>query len=256
MCKKLFCLMSLVLVLCLAGSAGAATWIGFGDGSSWNDVDNWDTTALPDSVNRVNTVISGTVVINGYAAYAYKGQGEDVTLDIINGGSLTIVDTGAGTAYYSGDFTAGGGSYWTVGASSLLSIDQFFLGYNGQSTLDVYGTVSVNRPVGSGAALVFGAKTGANGQLNIYAGGTLDTTQWDGTDSRDGTGAVDMYGGSIIIDGEITSGPVGIPITFHGGPGVFTYLGTAVDRTVITVPEPTTVALLGLGGLALLRKRR
>ncbi len=254
MCRTLCCLMSLVLVLCLAGNAGAYTWTAFGDGSSWNDVDNWDTTDLPNSTERVNTSISGTVVIDGYAAYAYKGAADAVTMTIRNGGSLTMIPyLDVGSAYYSLDGATGdGGSYWTVDATSLLHIDQIYMGYNGQSTLDVYGTVLVDRDPGS--AFVFAGKATAYGLLNMYAGGTADFTNWAALNG--GTGHVEMYGGSIIIDGEITAAPTDVTISFAGGgPGLWNY-DSGTGRTTIMVPEPATVALLGLGGLALLRKKR
>lgn len=74
------------------------------------------------------------------------------------------------------------------------------------------------------------------------------------TFSQFGTDPVDMTGASIPF--TATSNSETIAITFYY-PGSFSYTDGAFDNFAINqVPEPSSTALIGLGGLAILLRRR
>src|SRR5690606_20770781 len=81
-------------------------------------------------------------------------------------------------------------------------------------------------------------------------GANSDTVTIDATDPPTGTG--DYVGGltGIIADGN---GEVLIEVEAPSEDGNFTYLNA---MTINVVPEPGSLALLGLGGLAMLGRRR
>ena len=63
------------------------------------------------------------------------------------------------------------------------------------------------------------------------------------------------YGGATAQE-ELSRTIADMEANLQSWKGVFTYSDISVDTTVNFVPEPATMTLLGLGGLALIRRRR
>ena len=191
------------------------------------------------------------------AAVTSYGQGL-ITLDNYNShggsGGGPIIAFGAGVPLDGvggalGTIGAGIGTSWTVGI--------YF----------VVGTPVVNDPAGSGlpdAQLGLGAGTGSTVQAGVYGGGFyLSATPF----------MVNSSGSPATITAEIVAYPTAVGSYAaalnrgHSAPFVMTSVDPLTPTkpltgnfmagfSVLPVPEPTTLALGGLGGLALLLLRR
>ena len=105
-------------------------------------------------------------------------------------------------------------------------------------------------PVAGGYSGTAGAGVG-HVQLD---GGLIDVTGNGGL-IMSSSGSVDITGGILKLNGEVTNMSVYGNVTAYGGAGSFVYDYDGARTTVTAVPEPTTLALIGLGSLLIRRKR-
>jgi len=169
----------------------------------------------------------------------YGDIDEIVVDDIVHSGSralkLTDQDTGTPQAYVG----------WITG---LQTGDEVTAG------LWFYDTT----PSASPSGRIWGHYTDAGGTINDYAGSASGNYTYP-----DGTGWSYLeWTWTFDDDGGTRDGLV-IEARTYGDPGAVVYVDdltiTAPDASTITkpeLPEPATMALLGLGGLFVLRRRR
>jgi hypothetical protein len=222
------------------------------------------------------------------------GADESGTFEIQNGGNLTgtstnrigITDRAIGTTI--GEFgamnvltggTVNNGSWLKVGAeinadgfltvSGTVNIQSHLWvaaasGSKGTVVINnggVVKTIAGNLGIGTGNA---STPSGGTGSITVNSGGFLDLWQWSATTSIatgsvlniNGTGVVKVMGNrgtqadAYFALGKIASDKGGIQWVYTPG-------AVGQDYTTITaIPEPMTMSLLGLGALALLRKKR
>ena len=287
--KKLICL---CVVLALAGTAGAATSLWKGGTGDWGVASNWisqgppsatgttyafssaaGTNVITVSANSTNlTLITGRGVAGAPTNVTVSGP-QDNTLIVNSGVSLRTTKL---TYMYS---TQSGskstleiqGTYDGEAAASTGMNFQLASGIGAVSTdvVKVYGTFNVAMTATSGSLLIATVGSG-NGTVNIYSSGTANVRAYT-IDGGTGTGHIYLdNGGKMWVVGNVTA-QVSADITagriaaMPGGSATgVTYgydatkvLGGATGATWVEgVPEPATVALLGLGSLLLYRKKR
>src|ERR1039458_1938125 len=272
MFRKPYYLIPVALAVCLVQNAsGQYNWSGADNNGLWSDPNNWVQLVVPpasagdifvDPVTYTGHVIIGASDVAQNAGTLQGpewGQTLDIYGTVIDGYAFSTVGgiggpTSVANLYGSASVTAGdsifiGDPWWAAGIPN--------------ATMNVYGNSQMTAPWISLA-----------GHLNIYGGtvtatsgflvGTATTGSWGSTLTTDATRLVDIAGSPVVVVGNATAevadmiargilegnGVVGnVTVDLLSDPGF----------TVITVPEPASVALFGLGGFAMMlifRRRR
>ncbi len=248
----------------LSGSTGEVTVNG--SGSTWI---NSDDLRIGDSGNGTLNIIGGAVSnTKGYIGAGTSGTGI-VTVDgsgstWTNSGDLDVGSYGNGTLNITGGGTVSNDNRGLIaydsGSTSVVTVDSagstwtnsdnLYVGAYGNGTLNITdgGLVSV-----AGILTINYDGDGDDSFINMATGGML-ALFGDADDSLleflgiiDGTGAIRYWDGSGWAD--IAGASLGLDYTLE-------YLteGDLAGYTMLTVPEPATMLLFGLGGI-LLRKR-
>ncbi len=281
----------LALVLSFAGMASAANLYFYGaTGTDWNSSLAWDTnysggtgmSGLYPTVGdmaRIGKDVSTISTLAGTGiAKKLQFRGRNSSLTVQNGAVLTT----DGSVEIDAETAAGGSAVLTIdvggtvnGAEQAVlpsSFTQFKIGRankGSDSIVNVNGTlnaISQDTITNYKSIITFGIWSAGNGgggnwTLNIGAAGVVNADGYlMNTNAVDGTALINITtGGKMVLLGDVrTQVQTDVIAGLIKGNGVagavgFTYDGSYTTITVI--PEPMTIALLGLGGL-LLRKRR
>ena len=234
MCRKCKMLLVLVVMLCLAGSAGAYTYSWCSSSGNWGDSARWDVKPSP-------ALVGCALIYNGAVLnVTYPGQGAwDCALGYTPGGATVNIDAGI---------------EWQVANSGMV-------GHGATGVLNVYGTAYFS-------GLRVSTSAASSGTINVYDSGSLEI---DGGAAigEAGTARVNLRGSAVMfVEGTLTmtaAGRIDIAdgflevagnqvaqlttykndgwITAYGGTGtVNTPTYSAGYTTVTTVPRtlPTT----------------
>ena len=256
--KKLILIMMFVLSLAMAGNALAAGTNFDGTVSDdWHNAANWSN-GLPGGFGDGGwePILADCVIYSGNTGTLSDHSniyGADFTLQA--SATLQHADPADTTSYFG---LAGG----TMNLDGTANLNRMNLCAHVAGDVTITGNVTLNQWSGFG----FEA-TSAQLTVNVN-GGSLDI-RGTGIDFRPLTGGTvkpifNIAGGEFIVSGNITdiadaiNGPENGIIQAYGSAGVFDYAYNAGDDyTVITaVPEPATLTLLALSGLALIRRKR
>lgn len=290
--KKLLLLVCVVLVTAFA-QAATLRYMGSGDymdGTKWT-MDNVNPYGLPQVADTIRANWGGGTItlsqVAPNAIYRFQlGVDESGTLQVNAGGSLTttsgskvgnnnactgtlIINEGgtvtvqnnwlmvAGSSLVTGIVDINGGTlnigthlWTTTGAGSNATIN-----INSGGVINVGGIIglgSVDFAAGGGATL-----------LNVNDGGllALNNIHGDGMSSIKNGSLIDILGtGRITLQGDfvgvINSYAANSLIAGNGILGNVQAVFADGITTVTAVPEPASLAILGLGVMALIRKRK
>ena len=238
--KKLICL---IAVLALAGTACATDWVG-GTSDDWSDSTNWSS-GLPNASTAGNVNAGSAVIYSGTSAVSWDtslmpASGVSCSLTIKTGGSLYVAVHSVDLAY-----NASGTATVTIEAGASADLTGtgnggLYLARNGVARFNLAGTLDCNVMSMNGNDAILDFAT--TGQLSLD--GDNPANAWGYTTE-------DYITNGWITDRGVAFGEAGWGTTH----GVSWSYDSGSGRTTV-VPEPTTIALLSLGGLALIRRKR
>ena len=265
MMKKSAVLLMVVSLVCVSNAATvwnpAANGIYPPDVGDWGDAANW-TNGVPVTDGDSKSVFNVTGAAEAQVAGTFDA-GQLVQGDGGPGGVIRVLDGGILNTRTDGWSSIG----WNNVANLIVESGGTFnfgnhawIGFNpgAAGTVDVYGTVTVAQMFGLGW-------NGGDGFVNVYSGGllALSNIHGDGETSIKqnsllnimGTGIVTLPGNFMGVIGNYADNGL---IAGNGILGnVEATYDSDLDLTSVTaIPEPTTLALLGLGAVGLLRKKK
>ncbi len=237
MYKKVMFLMSVVVVLGLTVSA-------YGFPVGWVVQHHWDleetegTTAYDVVGTRDGTHVGDGITVN------QTGPGDPDFLAYDFAGSADRVDLGSGWVPASGDF-AFSVKFKTDNNQGASSDQGHLVSWNDGA--DTYrGSVYIND-----GSLGLWCK---NGPAIVWGAITLDTWQTMEFVRQGNTWTLSLDGSGKSVENAYNF-PQNLKVTF-GGADCDNYGYDGLISDVQYVPEPTTIALLGMGSLVLLRRRK
>ncbi len=250
--KKTLGALALASVLPMAAQAATVTWDGDAADGLWDTATNWDGDTVP-------------------------GAGDDVIIS--NGDTVTgTTFNGNYTVTLSGNSTLADGGVWRAGTTTVTVESGSTLGSGGfwdlnNATLNFKDGAAVNMGFWEHKNTnVFNFELGAAGFTTLTPGNLTEgappaiTTTYsvDMANYTGGTGVIDLvdFGGdSTGLTNAIFTGG-GQYVLAVNNAGSYTAAlqwDDATDKVqlnITAVPEPSSAALLGLGGLALILRRR
>ncbi len=280
MCRKLFLL---ILVLGLAASASAqvkVTWTG-GISPRWTKPGNWDLGTVPgagDTAQIDPGIVADPIIWAGTPIPIDTALNRMVNVTKINS---AMVHVKSGGLFLSRRIYVGqsGAAYGYTGTARLRICDgtvtttsDVQVGRREDGLIELLDETSV---LTVSKFRIGGSKNSetSTGFVNLYAGTLTCDTFYpypDNPVTGDPSAMVDIRAGQLIVNDPdnsqdivayIMSGNILAYGRGVGDPGFGTVFDIFVEQsagivTVYAIPEPATVALLGLGGLALLRRKR
>jgi hypothetical protein len=284
--KKMYCVLTLFLLLALAGGAFAATtnvmWGGTAGDGNWNNGANWTGGVAPIAYDSLGTIspTGKKAVIKTAGVYPAFTTGT---------GTVDILVTGGGTLTNFGGFAVSGA---TINVSEYITLAAAATDF-GRMTMNS-GTVSVgvqilNQPfyvtqLGTGVLQMNGGTIYVGNYQTpatpLFTGNLLMT----GITGSTGSGTLNLDGGTIYANDLLpgTSGTFRSLVVKDGTlvlktdrttelAGYSSWLTAASGYTLSTVynagsgtttvsatqiPEPATMCLLGFGVLSLIRRKK
>jgi hypothetical protein len=209
MIRKVTCLISLTLVLVLAGKVPAQTydWDGGGDTMLWSEPENWEPDGVPteDDVVQINIEDANCLIdssVNAECSAVTVGASAGPCYLHMTGGTLTAYSSAiqVGNDRDANSYIIIDGGVATTGPEgSQGSSNRLWIGMNGNGILIMNGG-----ELYSYEKVEIGKNASGVGEMYVY-GGTI-TFSGNSTDleiGKYGSGTVYMYGGVLNIEDNI-----------------------------------------------------
>ena len=242
--KKQLLLLGILATATTLSQAALVSWESNTD-DDWDTGSNWDTNAVP-VIDGTDTVAinNGTVTRTG-------------NLDFLGGSDLTM--TGNSTLTVTGDFYVRNNATISVESGSTLEMQGPAFYTYGSSVYDLKGTLiasgpssnAIKAPAGIDAGGFDFTAVGAKLQFDNFTSGSETLEHYLTRKASVDAGNNSFY----MIDGTKVFG-FGSANAVGGKYLEFSGTTTEGALTLVNVPEPSSAALLGLGGLALILRRR
>lgn len=281
------------MIVSMIGFSSAA--IRYHGSGSWDllegvgQPEGWQSTVAPGETDTVRANWGGNTVTLNYATTVKNfelGVDESGEFLIQSGGNLTTlgdsrIGNNGASASVVGTLTIDNGGQVNVGSwlgighgtvgvatvSGTLNVSShLWMGETndadsvGTLTINDGGIVNVSGNIGLGT---INASTPSGGTATIYVndGGLLNLHQWDGTNSIQAGSVLNINGSGVVVIGGnrvdqaydyFSLGKIASDL----GDIQAVYTADGNFTTITAVPEPATMALLGFGAWALLRKKK
>jgi len=250
-----------VLAMAAQVSLAANDWTNAMGNNNWNDPGNW-LNGIPimepvgsTGMAMINKSGVDKCVISsapqGICQWLMIGDGGGTRgeLDVINGATIGTPNWGPGETYM-GRFN-GVGIMNISGTGSIVQSEGWRIG---TASTQSYSIVNISNG-GMADGIWWDNYVNANGKVQIYTGGTFRTR---GVSAFVVNGLIDIQGGLLALESDRTALIEALvetgKIVAYGGAGTVNVSFDGAFTNVTAVPEPMTIALLGLGGLFLRRR--
>jgi hypothetical protein len=273
--KRIFVVVVLLLALVNIASAATIWWSGPGQSGGppwgydpapsqdWSDAANWITWPPPSyTPTHVVPTAADRVELNttGYTTQVYTGTDAVCSnMSVGYSGSHTLIVSG-GTLTVGGFTEIGGG----IGDEGVMNVQGGVTSIGGNFAIGGPGLPQWSWPGGNGTLNMSNGSIGVTGALQIGINAGTGHVTIDGgiitaaslamaangllTVSDDGM--VVLPGDqTVLVGGYISSGWI-------SGQANYMTSGEYVGNTLITIPEPVTLFLMGVGGLMISRRRK
>lgn len=249
----------LIMAVTLTGAtASQAATLGMNNATAGSLGDGWQ--------DGDNTNISGTpfgnwsLVANATAGFAGFFIGDSQLLDGGSGADINSSDVSFGI------FGNGGGTADAIlGLDSALAVGQslsfdlavnFRNGNKGVDIRDGADATIFNFNIGSDDHVVSNATTGNGSTGNAYSANTAFNLSFTQTSAAGGTWTIDRSGGVTDSDSGTYTGSIASLKLYNVAQDGGDPNNLFANNFAVVVPEPSSMALLGLGSLAVMLRRR